>query len=139
MQVNVINPRTGLPCYRLHSPEWEKLLGETDTFFSCIEIKRLDVVVPTSGKSWPFTNLHIHVSGAWVADDLHQVSLAAADEHTRWQFGAFIPAEMDRSFDLENFPKFFGVIELAVLAKIKIDLSGAAQAESASGEAVTRH
>ncbi|HHV68208.1 MAG TPA: hypothetical protein GXX48_11270 [Ochrobactrum intermedium] len=139
MQVNVINPRTGLPCYRLHSPVWEKLLGETDTFFACINIPRIDVVVPTSGKSWPFTHLHIHVSAAWVANDMHVLSLAAADAHTRWQFGAFIPGEMDKTFDLENFPTFFGVIELAVLAHIQRQLSDQPLNESASVSTMTRH
>lgn len=139
MQVNVINPRTSLPCYRLHSPLWETLLGEKEAFFACINIQRIDVVVPTSGHSWPFTHLHIHVSAAWVADDMHVITIAAADAHTRWQFGAFIPAEMDRTFDLENFPTFFGIIELALLAKLQQQLNDETADQSASDVAVVRH
>ncbi|KFH18591.1 hypothetical protein IB60_16525 [Brucella abortus LMN1] len=107
MQVHVINPRTGLPCYRLHSTEWEELLSEEDTFFSCINLPRVDVVRTDTNEGRSFVNLHIHVAVAWVTEDMHVVSVAAADDDTKKLFASFIPAEMDGTFDLENFPTFF--------------------------------
>ena len=139
MQVHVINPRTNLPCYRLHSTEWDELLSDEDTFFSCINLPRIDVVRTDTSEGRSFVNLHIHVAAAWVTEDMHVVSVAAADDDTKKLFASFIPAEMDRSFDLENFPTFFGVIERVLLDKIARDLLRDAQADGAAQRSATRH